>query len=414
MNKNGVFKLVCVASLLVACNDEAQDGIKTLDTLPAFAVQRGDFMGGGSIALLDEDGTLIDEEYISSGTNKPGLSAALVGDLFLPTSPCDAQLLTVGGRLGGDYIVQVDLKTSDVVRQVKTQDEPEGAVFSSNPQDLLCLPDGRALVSRLGLNLSAKATSLDRGDDLAVIDLEAKKVSARIDLQSVEDTLPAQGDAPEEVAYASPGSIVRVGEKHALVGLSRLTQTAWRPHPQGLILLVDIEKLRVEEVALEGLANCGALFAVPGVDNAAVVQGAGAPYGSMENAGLAYVSVEAGKARVEHVFQEALNDVPLTGNPTPVGDAKVIVASADFIGGTPDVAYLVDMASGTYERLFEATAPGDIGSGAVHPKTGLVLLPDVTVGIRVLSYEGGRVVEKRQVPLSGTIPARYIRPLRAL
>lgn len=413
MKKVGFFQLACITPFLFACNEEANTGIEPLDTdaVPAFAVQRGDFSASASVALLAEDGTLLNAEYISSSTNLPGLSAALVGDLFLPSSPCNPDLLTVGGRLGGDYILQVNLEQSEIERQIKTQGVPSGAVFSSNPQDVLCLADGRALVSRLGVNLSASRDDLDRGDDLILVNLDKSKIESRVSLSAYEGKL-ATADA--ETTFASPGSIVRAGDSYALVGLSRLSAVAFQPNPEGAVLVVDLAAFTTKKVLLEGLANCGALFAVPGVRNAAIVQCAGAPYGSKENAGLVYVSVEQGEASVGPVFRGELNGVPLIGNPTPIDEMKVIVATADFVGGTPDGAYLVDLATGKFEHLFDASAPGDLGSGAVHPETGLVLLPDVTVGIRVFEYNGRTLAGKTTIALKGSLPARNIRPLREL
>lgn len=412
MTKANGFHLAYAAIFLLGCNDSVNAGIPDLSSEPVFAVQRGNFAGSSAIALLDGDGKLMEASYISSGTEVATLSAALAGDIFLPSSPCDPALLTVGARLGGNYILQVNLSEADVERQIKTQNEPKEAVFGSNPQDVLCLRGGRALVSRLGLNLNASRADLDRGDDLAVLDFARGQVVSRIDLRAFEGKVRVEGTDSEETTYASPGNIVRVGQDHALVGLSRLTEHLSSSNAEGAVALVDLNELKVALVKLEGFANCGALFAVPGRANMALVQCAGAPYGSLENAGLVQLEVTDGKARVAREFRAERNGQPLIGNPTPLDAERVVVVTADFVEGTPDQAYLVDLESGAQELLFEASAPGDIGLGAVRLETGLVLIPDATAGVRAFKLDDDGVKPLHVIALDGAIPARSVRPLR--
>ena len=420
MNKSVISWTGCALLALSACNDEANTGFGELKGEPAFAVQLSNFNDSAGVALLDGTGVLLQAKYLSSGTAIPGLSAALPSDIALPSTPCgDGESLTVLARYMGDFVLQVDLNESKVLTQFKTQGEGAGTAFSSNPHDLLCLGDGRAVVSRYSVNSGVDATNPDRGDDLVVVDLAKGQILSRIDLSAYEgDVTSFDYDTNMDVVehtFATPHGIVQVGEKHALVGIAKLS-TGYTANLAGGVLLLDLETFATTPVPLEGLANCGAVTAVPGRDNAVVVQCAGGYYGNPENSALVLLSVENGQAHVEHIFKAAVGTVSLNGNPTPLGGTQVIATTANYAKAedgskTADKAYLVDLATGAYTELFTATKPGDIGSGAVRLDTGLVLVPDASVGVRVFELVGDKLEAKDPIVLDATVPPRNIRPL---
>jgi hypothetical protein len=398
-----------------ACNDATESGIPDLSGTPSFAVQRADFNGASAVALLDGDGALLEEKYISSGTELPGLNAALVGDIALPSSPCDRDVLTVVGRYGADYVLRVGLDSAKVLAQVKTQHAPEGMAFSGNPQDILCLGDGRALVSRLSVNLGVKPSDIDRGDDLLVLDLEAKKIVSRVDLsefQGKTTSYDANGKPVEETTYARPGNIVALGE-HALVGLSRYSE-ANDYDTDGMVALLDLKDLSVEPVELEGLMNCGTVVPVAGSDDAAIVQ-CGAPWVDTTSSGLAYVTVQGGKASVKHIYKPKQGEPLIYANPTSIGGTRVIAATQDYAGDVPppDQAYAVDLATGKTQKLFETHAPGEVGSGTTRLETGLVLIPDASKGVRVFQLKDGKLEARDPIEFDAVLPARAVRPLIA-
>lgn len=420
MNKSIFGWTGCALLALSACNDEATTGFGELKGEPAFAVQLSNFKDSAGIALLDGTGALLQEKYLSSGTALPGLTAALPSDIALPTTPCgDGESLTVLARFMGDFVLQVDLKESKVLAQIKTQGGSAGTAYSSNPHDILCLGDGRALVSRFAVNSGVDAANMDRGDDLVVVDLEKSQILSRVDLSAYEGEVTTFDYDTEmnvvEHTYATPDSIVRVGENHALIGLARLS-VGHSANQAGTVLVLDLDSLTTKPLAIEGMANCGALFTVPGRDDAAVVQCAGSYYGNPENSGLALVSVENGEAKVDHTFKATVGSVVLNSSPTSLGGTKVIATTANYAkaedgSSYADKAYLIDMASGSYTELFTATKPGDIGSGAVRLDTGLVLIPDVSAGVRVFELDGDKLEAKDPILLDATVPARHVRPL---
>ena len=145
--------ILLAAALLCGCNDDPDTTIEDLTGVPSFAVQRSDYMSA-AVALLDGDGNLLEESYISSGKTPPGLNSALHGDIVLPTTPCKADALLVIARFGGDYVFEMDLDENEVMHQVATQnsDLSDMAAYRSNPQDALCLGGGEVLVTRFAAN----------------------------------------------------------------------------------------------------------------------------------------------------------------------------------------------------------------------------------------------------------------------
>src|SRR5262245_47482451 len=143
----GYKSIVLASVLLLACNDDPDNEIEDLADVPSFAVHLSDYESA-AVALLDGDGKLLDDSYISSGTETAGLNAPLHGDITLPTTPCKDDVLAVVARQGGDYVLELDLEEGEVTHQVPTQnsDLSDMAAYRGNPYDLLCLEDNVALV----------------------------------------------------------------------------------------------------------------------------------------------------------------------------------------------------------------------------------------------------------------------------
>ncbi len=401
-----------------ACNDTAEQGIENLSGEPTFAVGLSDYESAG-VALLDGDGKVLSKKYISSGSALPGLSNALHGDIALPTQPCEEGILTVVARSGGDYILQVDLADGKVIHQIPTQGSSGEAAFSSNPQDILCLGDGQALVSRFSANLDPKADKLDLGDDILRIDLNAEKRKSRIDLsqfQGKADGFDMDGNSVEQIAYARPGSMVRVGD-HAAVSLARLTDSYTAA--EGMLAILDLNTDKVTGIDLPKLSNCAVLVPVAGRDDAVIVSCAGSPYGDRASAGLAFVSVAAdGKAKVEHTYQADKKLPVIYAAPVSIGGTRVVaVATGDFTAMTPDTAYVIDLDSAETSELLTAGMAGDLGvgaGGAYRVDTNMLIIPDASEGIHVFKVTAVEVTETDLLEFSQKLPVRGIRPLVAL
>lgn len=417
-----------------ACNDVADNGIEQLDVAdsgvdadagspdlsgkPSFAVGLSDYESAG-VAIIDGDGKVISKKYISSGSEVPGLSSALHGDIALPTQPCEPGVLTVVARSGGDYILQVDLGEGKVIRQISTQGTAGDAAYASNPQDILCLENGEALVTRFEPNLDPSADKLDLGDDVLRIDLAGEKRLSRIDLTPLRGTaegFDGEGNAEQQTAYARPGSIVRAGE-HAIIALSRLTKSY--SAAEGMVAIVDLKTDKVSGFELPDLRNCAVLVPVAGRDDAVVVSCAGNPYGDRATAGLALVSVnEDGKAKLEHTYQADKSLPVIYAAPVSIGGTRIVaIATGDFDAMTADSAYVIDLDSGESSELFTAGSAGDLGvgaGGAYRLDTGMLALPDASEGIRLFEVTAEAVKDTEVVAFDLKLPVRGIRPLLRL
>lgn len=399
---------IMVALILAAsgaCNDTEDAGpqIPDLGGKPTFAVALSDYESAG-VALIDGDGKVLSKKYISSGSAVPGLSSALHGDIGLPTRACEAGLLTLVARYGGDYVLQVDLSDGKAVHQIATQGMSGGAAYSGNPQDILCLGDGQALVSRFEPSVQAGADALDQGDDILRIDLDKEKRLSRVDLSKL------RGKLGGDTVYARPGSIVRVG-RHALVGLSRLTASF--AAGEGMVAIVDLADGKVRGLDLPKLNNCGILTPVAGRDDAVIVSCSGYPFGDRASSGLLLVSLdEQGEAEIEHSFQSSKAQPPIYAYPVSLGGTRVAaVATGDFTKMTPDISYVVDLATADASELFMSSSAGEIGRGAFRIDTGLLLIPDAGEGVRTFMVGADEVTAKKTLALDPALPPRSIGPL---
>lgn len=390
-------------------------GPEDLAGVAAFAVQLSDYVSAG-VAIVDGEGSMMSELFVHSGSEVPGLSAALHGDIALPSTACDPSLLTVIARMGGDYILQVDLASGEVVRQLKTHGTSGADSYLSNPQDMLCLGDGRALVTRLAPNLDPEADDIDLGDDVLVVDLDNGERIDRVALNIFEGTTTAMdwdtGETFEEDTYARPGNIVRVGDQ-AVVGMSM--QSLGFNGGEGAVGILSLDDLTIARFDLDGMANCGNVMPVAGRDDAVLVSCNGAPWGDAATAGIAMLSLDGGAVTVEHTFQAEAGSPISTFSVVSVGGSRVVaVASGDYVENTPDTLYEVDLATGSARELFMSAGAGEIGAGSFRAETSMLVVPDASHGLRVFDAAGEVMEEIGSVEMDAALPARSIRPLIAM
>jgi hypothetical protein len=197
---------------------------------------------------------------------------------------------------------------------------------------------------------------------------------------------------------------------YALVGLSRLSDSYLTDEP-GSLALINLSNFEVKKVDLP-LVNCGFLTPVADRDDAVLVSCAGSPYGQdPERSGIALVVVSDDEGKVEATFQSS-GDLPqLFSGVVSLGGTRALAVNQDYVANTPDEAYDIDLESGSATPVFEAKAPGDIGSGWYNAEKKLLLVPDINVGVR--RFEVGEELEELEAAeLSATLPARAVRPVR--
>ncbi|MEZ4339843.1 MAG: hypothetical protein R3B82_24750 [Sandaracinaceae bacterium] len=388
--------LVASALLLAGCvaDDGCGDDLARPPTPPTFAVVSSDYTST-AIGLLDADGTVLTASWVDSGTARPGIVAALSGDVVLPSAPFGPCNVVLVDRYGTDVVSWLDPCADEaVVGQVDV-----GSSFDSNPHDVLRV-GGSAWVTRYRANPAAAPGAPDAGDDIAIV--EGGRVARRIDLAAFGD-----GEA-----RARPDRMARLGspgEDVVVVGLARSSEDFMRAGV-GAVAVVDPRTLEARLHFVDGLVACGE---VDPVGDAVVVTCQGPPFADEEGrrpgAGVVAYRLEGG-ALVEVAAYRAVEhpDAPVPAGPTiPLAaDAWITVAWGDVLEGRPD--RLLSLTADEARVLLEASA-FTLGDGTYDAAHDLVLVPDADAGvIRRLRADG---TERASVDATGChgLPPREVR-----
>ena len=377
----------------VGCNDSADERELTAGS-GEFAVGSDNYSGATSVSLLDDNGEVSEDDWLSSKVKNPKLRTPLSDDVVFPTVSAGPRILTTIER-GLSVITRFDLESGNVLGQLRTDDSPEDddAAYHSNPQDVLFVSAESAWVSRWETNPNADAEERERGNDLIEWNPKTwKRSDRRIDLSELnqqleEMTFDMDGNATgstSATAYASPGALVPVGGAFAAVGVTGITKSY--SYAEGRLAIVDLERARlVSTLKLEGLSNCGEIKPVPGEAQSVIVACIGAFGDGGAKAGLLKVTVDdAGKAKIQHAFRKADHDDAANSNSNVAslgGNIVVAVAAGRVDPETMkpaevDKLYRVDLASGEQQELWESDGAFVLGMPAFAASTGLLLVPD--------------------------------------
>ena len=255
---------------------------------------------------------------------------------------------------------------------------------------------------------------IDLGDDVVVIDLDEEEITARIDLsdaQTMVEGMDSMGEAIEELAYARPGSIVRLGD-YAVVGFGRLSSSFIAA--DGMVGVIDIDGRELASTfEIDGMKNCGSVEPVSGRDDAVLVSCAGSPFGNAETAGVVLLEID-GEGELTEAAALRDQDAPaLFSSVVSLGGTRAIMSAiGDYTAMTDDEVFVVDLESGDREKLFVGEGPGSVGTGSFRAETGLLLIPDSAVGVRLFDVSDDEIEESGEVELDPALPARSIRAIR--
>lgn len=373
--KRGRFEGALLALTLIACAEPGACPRAQLDPLPeppTFAVASTDY-GASASALLDLNGELLEEAWLDSGTTRPGVVAALSGDISFPSAPFEECTLVVLDRFGTNVITFLDVCGQEpLLGQV---------VVGHNPQDVLWIDGATAWVTRHNPNLDGNAAALDRGNDVVVVDRARGRVVDRIDMSALD----------EGEAFARPMRMVRLrasdGAERVVVGTARLSGD-FQVAASGALAVVDPVSHEVAPYLIDGLSNCGELDGVPDDPTRLVATCAGATFGEEADrraaAGVVLLELGAGGALVEVAIWRAAEHPEVgavSASSVPLGGGRVVsVANGDVATSSPDRAVLLDLEAGTAQTLFEASGPFVLGDGAYDRASELLLIPDAGSG----------------------------------
>lgn len=359
--------LLALAAGCAAPDDGCGEDLARPPARPTFAVVSSDY-ASSAIGLLDADGTVILDAWVDSGTARPGIVAALSGDVVLPSAPFAPCQVVPVDRFGTDVVSWLDACAEHaVLGQVDV-----GASFDSNPHDVLRVGDA-AWITRYGVNHAAPAGALDRGNDVAIVG--DGRVARRIDLGALADAGEVRARPDRMARVGPPGADVVV------VGLARLS-TDFMASAPGAVAVLDPRTEGARLHLVDGLVGCGE---VDGLGDVAVVTCVGAPFtdeeGRRPGAGIVAYRVEAGALVEVAAYRAAAHPgAPVPSGPTvPIAaDRWITAAWGDIPTGLPDRVLAIE--GGAAALLFEA-APFTIGDGVYDAAHDLVLLPDAGAAV---------------------------------
>ncbi len=245
--------ILCLGVLsLVGCNVESKDestggvAVRGDELCPAGVTTiLSDFVST-QVALLDKEGQMLSDSFISSGsTMSSGVATPLSGDIVAPSNrPASGEVVLVD-RYPNSVVTWVDAESAEVRAQL-----PVGTGFSSNPYDYLELSPTKAYVPRYESNAAGGAEPFDDGGDILIIDPSAPAITGNIPL-SQPGALPPR-----------PSALTQLG-KTVLVVLQNLAQD-YSSTDDAQIVGIDSEKdEEIYRVTLTGLKTCGRAMLSP-------------------------------------------------------------------------------------------------------------------------------------------------------
>jgi hypothetical protein len=314
-----------------------------------------------NVSAVSADGGVLSESILSSGSAAPGISAALSGDVVVPS-----------GADPSGHIVLVDSKNAVItaVDPVSASVQSQISVatgFDAYPHDYREVSPGKAYVSRYATNTKPGSAPFDQGGDLLVIDTHARAITGRIDLASDDD-------AP---MLPRPDRMLVVGDE-VWVSLQRLSadyQTGKNARIAGVSAATDQIAWKLD---LPGVANCGGPVLAPSGRLAAI-----ACHG---------VYTDPDPSRSAVILIDPAPRPPVVTRRIDVGGAVwpsiVFVTDTLMLCSIPgslaaparaDRAFTLDIASGTVTSLFDAQ--GAFVLGDVVCAQGRCYMADAALGV---------------------------------
>ena len=195
-----------------------------------------------SVSLLHADGTPCELDVLTSGSRPPGLLTALSGDVVLPSTPSNKNVVYLLDRYPNGVLTELALDPVRVVAQTRLS---QG--FAANPQDLLELLELADPDALLVTRLESLPEGGD-GSDLVVLDA-ARSITRRVDLAAFSD--PGLDPMPTRLVRAGP---------LLFTGLTHMSRGDFAQTGPGRVLGLDPITLEVlARVDLPELTNCGQL-----------------------------------------------------------------------------------------------------------------------------------------------------------
>jgi hypothetical protein len=338
--------------------------------LRGFAVVNGDFTSS-SISLVSPQGEMQSAAFLSSASSAPGLSAALGGDLALPTSAVGGDELVIIDRFPAAVLSWVNLETAAVRAQLSV-----ATGYVSNPHDYVRFSASKAFVPRFEPNLMSGVEPFDAGNDVLVIDPTSAVVVDRIDLT------PAFADAPAGFYPRADRAVLAGGRLRVLaVGLN----ADFTEHVPSRLVSIDPETNAIEDVLVfDGMNGCGSIAAAPDGSELAIACGGAygqAPSDGFADSGVVIVQVADEPAEVARWTARELGVGPVNRFAWLDGDRLALLTFGRFDADgaaveADDEARTLDLRGGAVSAPWLTGGPFSLGDIACSLLDGVCLVAD--------------------------------------
>jgi hypothetical protein len=364
--------VAAAAAVAAACGGGGGPPVNITGPATGLAVINSDYQST-SVSLVDPDTrALVRDDCVDSGSAPLQPSPALSGDVVLPSQPQAGHALVLIDRQN-DAISWVDPTTCQIQKQLSVM-----TGFHSIPHDVVSISANKAYVTRYAKNFDTPTDANGLGDDLLIIDPQAKTITGRIDLSAYAAPVagadiqarPDSGVFIDGKVYVSLGSQDR---DYAVAGIGRVaivdaatdqvTGTIDIPGFKGCSRLAYLAASKALYVA------CGGLFADPidvqiAESGIAIIDlGASPPVVKQTISGTA---IGAGSVNFSWVAPLA-SDLLLAGT---LGTTDPVT----YQQTSPDTAQAINPGAGTAVKVLQGDAFA-LGRAAGTP-AGWVYLPD--------------------------------------
>ena len=364
-----------------------------------------------SVSLLNGDGSLCADHVLHSGSSKPGLAAALSGDVVVPTGRHPDGLVTLIDRFPSGTMTWLHPESLEVVGQMSV-----ATGFASNPQDVIYLSPTRAYVSRGAVNPTptSRASDFDDGGDILIIDPSQGSIEGRVDLMGVTHSTadvtlhPYAGsmvhlDGTVWVALGHQSADFGQGGEGLVVGIDTRTDTII--HVLNVPTFKNCTTLRATADGTRLWGACAGIFQE-------------GPAAQMEHSGLFTVDLTVSPPVVDWTKSaSSFGERPLGFSLSIIDRERVLaLVFGDFATDTPDRLVLVDRATEEVTYVGLESGAYELGGVLWNPDREVALVADASLSdpavLVIDPWSEMTLINRLQANPTAGLPPRQLRFFR--
>ncbi len=211
-----------------------------------------------NVSLMGLSGEVLSSSFISSAASPPELSAALSGDVAIPSATNLSAEVVLIDRYPAAVLTWIAIATGQVRGQLNV-----GTGFAANPQDYLGISTDKAYVSRFETNSTPGNEPFDQGGDVLIIDPVARSIVGRIDLTTaLSDAGASYLPRPNRMAEVN-------GVAYVLLAAYSVDFTT--SAPSRLVAIDTTSDAVIDVIVLAGMHGCAGLAVSPSNEQLAVL-----------------------------------------------------------------------------------------------------------------------------------------------